>query len=140
MNDPDMSTQQLQPSWSVTQRTIVSITTRRTERVRHDHFWRPPTDLFETEDAFVVRVEIAGMRSEDFVISLENRRLTVRGARPNRAERGAYHQMEICFGEFATEIELPGPVAEASISAEYSDGFLRVALPKQLPHNISLTD
>ena len=71
--------------------------------------WRPPTDVFETDETLFVRVEIAGMREEDFTIELNGRELTIRGARQDPAERRAFHQMEIRFGEFAFALELPSP-------------------------------
>src|SRR3974377_1903827 len=43
--------------------------------------WRPPTDVFETDDAVVIRVEIAGMHDADFVVTLHNQLLTVSGQR-----------------------------------------------------------
>ncbi len=92
--------------------------------------WRPPTDVFETEEAIVVRVEIAGMREEDFSISLEDRFLVIHGFRSDLPERRAYFQMEIPFGEFISEVELPCPIISERIAAVYQDGFLRIVLPK----------
>ncbi|HNT23196.1 MAG TPA: Hsp20/alpha crystallin family protein [Anaerolineales bacterium] len=97
------------------------------------YLWRPPTDVFETEDTIIVRVEIAGMRKSDFAISLIERSLTVRGVRQDTSERRAYHQMEIPFGEFSTEIDLPCPVIAEEVQAVYGDGFLRLILPKLPP-------
>ena len=68
--------------------------------------WRPPTDVFETEAAFVVRVEVAGMREDDFAIELDERYLYIRGTRLDTPERRAYQQMEIRFGEFSVAVEL----------------------------------
>ena len=48
--------------------------------------WSPPTDRYETEEAYVVRVEIAGMREEDFEVSLENNTLLISGSRPDLTE------------------------------------------------------
>ncbi len=94
------------------------------------YVWRPPTDVFETEDTIIVRVEIAGMRKSDFSISLLERSLSVRGVRQDTSERRSYHQMEIPFGEFSTEIELPYPVLADEVQALYGDGFLKLILPK----------
>ena len=102
------------------------------------HVWRPPTDVFETEDAIIVRVEIAGMRESDFSIHLLDRSLVIRGARQDIQERRSYHQLEIPFGEFSTEIDLLIPVATDQIEAVYRDGFLRVTLPKARPHQIKI--
>ena len=40
--------------------------------------WRPPTDVYETEEAIMVRMEIAGMNESDFVIELKGRLLLIR--------------------------------------------------------------
>jgi HSP20 family protein len=97
------------------------------------HVWSPPTDLVETDEKFVVRVEIAGLRDQDFSVTLDKNYLVIAGSRPDIAERRAYHQMEIRFGEFSTVVALPGPVNPEKTVAEYSDGFLEVTLPKLHP-------
>ena len=102
--------------------------------------WRPPTDIFEVENTFVVRVEIAGMREENFSIELNGRNLTVRGSRQDMPERRAFHQMEIHFGEFAIELELPNYIEADQVQAVYSDGFLRIHLPKARPRQIPIAE
>ncbi len=103
------------------------------------HVWRPATDVYEMQDRFLVRIEIAGMRQADFNISMEQSTLTISGVRPDEPERKAYHQMEIPFGEFYTEIEFPAtPIQLDAIEAEYQDGFLRITLPKARPTQIKI--
>ena len=92
--------------------------------------WNPPTDIYETEDHFVVRVEIAGMREEDFEVAVENNILLIRGVRPDLNERRAYHQMEIRFGKFEIAVEIPVAVNLDDATVEYKDGFLMILLPK----------
>lgn len=108
--------------------------------LRHSHLWRPPTDVFETDDAIIVLVEIAGMREANVSVSLNDRYLTVHGVRPDWAERRAYHQMEIHFGEFRTDVEVPTPIDADAIEATYGDGFLRVVLPKAKPRQIRVDE
>ena len=96
--------------------------------------WSPPTDVYETEEAYVVRVEIAGMREDDFEVLLENNTLLISGSSPDFTERRAYQQMEIRFGKFSTALHLPGPVNIERARAEYKDGFLTVVLPKATPN------
>jgi HSP20 family protein len=100
--------------------------------------WRPPTDVFETEEAFVVRVEIAGMKEDDFLIELDQNTISIHGARSDWPERRAYHQMEIYFGEFGIQMELPGPVIASQVRADYQEGFLRVTLPKARPLQVRI--
>ncbi len=106
----------------------------------HPLAWRPPTDVYITDEAVIVRVEIAGMKNGEFVISLENQILTIRGIRPDHPEQRAYHQMEIRFGDFRTDIELHWPVEADNIDAEYRDGFLRLVMPKTKPHNVEIQE
>lgn len=102
--------------------------------------WSPPTDLYETEDEYVVRVEIAGMREADFEVTLENEFLVISGIRPDVLERRAYHQMEIRFGKFSTAIAIPGPVEVERSMAEYEDGFLTVRLRKARPIQVKIEE
>jgi HSP20 family protein len=100
--------------------------------------WSPPTDVYETKEAYVVRVEVAGMREDDFEVLLENNTLLVSGVRPDFTEQRAYQQMEIRFGKFSTALNLPGPVNIEQARAEYKDGFLTIVLPKATPNQIKV--
>ena len=136
-----LKTTPLRPGWFISEE-VQSLTpgANRWRNGIRSHAWRPPTDVYETEEVIVVRVEIGGMQEEDFAISLAGRLLTIRGQRPDLPERRAYHQMEIFFGEFLSEVELPGPVVAESITAEYQAGFLRLVLPKDRPKRIQISD
>ena len=102
--------------------------------------WSPPTDVYETEDNYVVRVEIAGMREEDFEITVENNFLMISGSRPDISERRAYQQMEIRFGKFETVVGIPGPLDLEASRADYTEGFLTVTLPKAKPNQIEIEE
>jgi HSP20 family protein len=104
------------------------------------HAWRPPTDVYETDESIIVRVEIAGMREDDFLIELNGRFLSIRGSRQDISERRAYHQMEIRFGEFIVELELPVPIETNQVQAIYDNGLLRVTLPKAQPQHIPIIE
>ena len=112
--------------------------TSRWRIISRPHAWRPPTDVYETDSAIIIRVEIAGMRESDFTISLVERNLTIRGSRQDTTERRAYHQMEIAFGEFNTEVELPYAIISDKVEAVYRDGFLRITLPIAQPKHIKV--
>lgn len=100
---------------------------------KHTHTWHPPTDLYETDLNYIVRVEVAGMDKEEFCVSLENERLDVSGSRPDIDLNRGYHQIEIPYGNFHTSVLLPSPVEGSLVKAEYHDGFLLVTLPKVIP-------
>lgn len=102
--------------------------------------WSPPTDVYESEDAYIVRVEVGGMRGSEFEITLEDGFLTISGTRPDVPERRAYQQMEIRFGRFSTSVGLPGPINVDESRANYEDGFLTVTLPKAKPNFIEVKE
>ena len=99
---------------------------------RSNRHFVPPTDVIELEDKILVNVEIAGMRPNDFSISLLNRQLVISGTRERPAlPNVAYHQVEIGYGEFRVEVQLPHMVELENVNATYRDGFLQVELPRR---------
>ena len=93
--------------------------------------WRPPTDVYETEQSVVVKMEIAGMRDDDLEVAVQDNLLLISGSRSDTLERKAYHQMEIPFGKFSVGVDLHVPVNTENATAEYKDGFLTIQLPKE---------
>ncbi len=134
----DLKTHQESPGWYTADENEKNIGIFRYRMSSRSYKWRPPTDVYETEDAIIVRVEVAGMRDSNFTITLNDRVLTIEGVRPDQSERRAYHQMEIRFGEFRTEVVLHVPVDSQAVQAEYMDGILRLLLPKIKPHHIQI--
>ncbi len=106
----------------------------------HTHAWRPPTDVFETDEAVVVRVEVAGMRDTDFNVSLSDQLLIVAGFRQDPSPKVAYHQMEVRYGEFRVEVFLHWAISEAGIHAIYDNGFLQIILPKTRRQQIRIAE
>lgn len=99
---------------------------------RNDPRFRPPTDVFEREDVLCVRVEVAGMRREDFHIVLEAEQLTIQGRRERKEEHGtAYHQVEVGYGDFEVAVRLPFEVRLDAVRAAYEEGMLLVELPRR---------
>jgi HSP20 family protein len=104
------------------------------------HIWRPPTDVYESNDSIVVCVELSGMRDGSLSVNFDNQILTISGNRPQIIEKRSYHQMEIPFGEFLSEIHIFVPVIADNITAQYDDGFLFIQLPKMPPTKINVTE
>ena len=93
--------------------------------------WRPPTDIYETDAAFIVVMDIAGVEPGAFTVSLDAGMLTVSGERKERASgRREYHAMEVKVGPFERTFRLPEPVDSASLKATYDLGFLEIRLAK----------
>lgn len=114
------------PSTVETRREVFVTTTWQVQ----SSIWSPPTDVYETEENLIVKVEVAGMREDDFEVSIEDQILLIRGNRPDINERRAYHQMEIRFGKFEITFGLPTGIDIDNANAEYKDGFLTIVFPK----------
>jgi HSP20 family protein len=107
------------------------------------HHWHPPTDIFETDSALVIRAEISGMREDQFQIYMDQNHLSIQGTRADEVEkeyRRSFHQMEIHFGDFYIQVALNTPVDLEKVTAEYKNGFLKVTLPKTHPRQISIQE
>ncbi len=92
--------------------------------------WHPPTDVYETDAQITVKVDLAGVDEDAITVQLEGRELSIRGCRQDPAEKLAYQQMEISYGEFRADVHLPCEVDEERAHAYYEGGFLYVDLPK----------
>ena len=110
-------------------------------------FWLPKTDVYETEDDLIVRVEVAGIERESLNVSLsaDRRVLSVRGTRMEQhidgRRKSRYHQLEVYFGPFERDVLLPTDlnVDADQVSATYREGFLVVTLPKTAKTQVSRT-
>lgn len=104
------------------------------DRLRGDR-WHPEADVFETDKAVVVRVELAGVRGEDLRVTVDGETLRIAGVRvaPEPADVKRLHQMEIATGPFERRLRIPMPFERDGVTAHLADGFLTVTLPKRLP-------
>jgi HSP20 family protein len=64
--------------------------------------WIPNTDVYTTDTGLVIKVELAGMKSENLEITVEGHRLRISGSRPDvcRAHKCNFLVMEISYGPF----------------------------------------
>ena len=93
--------------------------------------WVPNTDVYSTDNGLVIKVELAGMRSENLEITVEGQRLRICGSRPDgcRAPKCSFLVMEINSGPFERVLELPSGYDLSQAKATYVNGFLRIDVP-----------
>lgn len=98
-----------------------------------DKNWRPSVDIYETEGEIVIIAELAGIKKKDIQVTLNKDLLTISGKRHEwpSSKRTRFYQMEIEYGAFQRTFRLPISVEEDTINATYSDGFLKITLPKK---------
>ena len=92
----------------------------------------PAIDMVEYESESVLVAEMPGVRKEDLKLSVNDDVLTLSGERKGRElpENSSWLRNEIESGKFARSVQLPHDVNADGISAELTNGVLRVALPK----------
>jgi HSP20 family protein len=93
----------------------------------------PRADVLETEDAFIIEAEIPGANIKDIKIEFANNVLTLSGEKKSEKRDGTkgYHRMERSYGAFSRSFTTPATVDEKRISAAFTDGVLRVTMPKR---------
>lgn len=97
--------------------------------------WMPAADVYETDDAIVVHMELAGVRRDSIEILFQDGAVLVRGNRPfhQHVQPSKIYRIERAYGDFQRMFPIPKPVASHDISAVYEHGILQIILPKQ-PH------
>jgi HSP20 family protein len=94
--------------------------------------WAPALDISERKDAYLVTVELPGLKPEDLDITMEDGLLTIQGERQFTQESSEqqFHRVERRYGAFRRSITLPAHVTAEGIQASFEDGVLQVLVPK----------
>ena len=105
--------------------------------------WQPNVNLYETETAYFVCVDLAGVDKESVDLTLVDHRLVLRGNREvprcpadindcaGLHTRAKIHLMEIDHGPFSRDVELPHAIRHEKIIANYLNGMLWIEIPKK---------
>lgn len=104
--------------------------------LRHASAWRPAMDVHETEDAILVKLEVAGVQEDEIEVALYPNALVVTGVRRDDADHDegmCFHAAQVRYGIFHADLALPAPIRIDDVAATYRDGFLRIRLPKATP-------
>lgn len=89
-------------------------------------------DVFQTDDAIVVKSTIAGVHPDDLELFLNRDMLTIRGERTHeeKVSEKAFFLRECYWGKFSRTIILPSDVKADDAKASLKDGVLTITLPK----------
>ena len=114
------------------------------ERFLTDRWVRPATawnwaaadtlalDMYETDDTYVVKASLPGVKPEEVDVHVEDGVLTIRGEtkREENVENARYHWQERWYGQFERSVRLPSQVDTSKVEATLKDGILTVHIPK----------
>jgi HSP20 family protein len=92
--------------------------------------WAPAADVSETEDAYLVEIELPGVKREDVDVELNGNELVVTGEVKERERKGLLRRRTRKVGEFEYRVTLPGELHEHGVEASMSNGVLTVRVPK----------
>jgi HSP20 family protein len=95
-----------------------------------DGFSTPLGDLEELDDAWLLRVELPGVKRDDADIQVAGRRLTVRAERKETERKGILRRTTRTTGRYYLEVVLPGEVDPDDVEATLDDGVLTVRVAK----------
>jgi len=105
----------------------------------------PPVDIYEDEHSIQLKLEVPGIEEKDLDVKVENNVLTVSGERKFEKEEKEenFRRVERRYGSFTRSFTLPNTVNPEDVSADYSNGVLKIKLgkraeakPKQIKVNI----
>ena len=101
-----------------------------------DRGWQPLLDIYELQDGWLLKADLAGVRPDEVTVSVRGRIVTLRGSRRDSlVEEGCCHyRMEISYSSFERSVELPAdPGADARVQTDYRDGMLLVRIRRGNP-------
>jgi HSP20 family protein len=89
-------------------------------------------DMYETDQAVVVKTAIPGVRPEDLDISVTGDTLTIKAETKEDAEvkKEQYLRREMHYGEFSRSVTLPGNLESEKAEAHLEDGILTLTISK----------
>jgi len=100
----------------------------------------PLVDVHETEDEYLVKVDLPGVKADDVSVEVNENVLSLSGSRVPE-ETGQAQLIERPYGSFVRTLTLPQGVDSDSIEAGYQDGVLELRIPKpaeQKPKKITI--
>lgn len=96
----------------------------------HGLGFTPLADVEETDDAYLVEIELPGVDRKDIDVTLSRRQLTVTGERKEKERTGILRRRTRVTGRFHYDVHLPSADPDAEVTAGYDDGVLTVRVPK----------
>ena len=92
--------------------------------------WVPAADIIETDNAYVIEVELPGVRRDDIDVTMNGNDLVVTGEVKERKREGLFRHRTRRVGEFELRVTLPDRWRDGEIEASLAYGVLKVFVPK----------
>ncbi|MDX1709008.1 MAG: Hsp20/alpha crystallin family protein [Desulfobacterales bacterium] len=94
--------------------------------------WRPPVDIYETDDGFILKIELAGIAKEDVTVEVKDNVLTISGERllDPQIKDEQYYRKERSFGKFQRSFTLQESIQPEHVRASFRNGILTIRVPR----------
>lgn len=104
--------------------------------------WSPLADVSETDDAYLVEVDLPGVKKDQISIEVSGGDLVITGEIAQRERHGLLRRSTRHQGRFEYRATLPGDVDPDKVTASLADGVLTVQVPKTetaKPRRVAIT-
>ena len=94
--------------------------------------WRPPVDIYETAEGFILKVELAGVEKENVSVEVKDDVLTLKGERllDPQVKDEQYYRKERSFGKFQRSFTLQESIKPEQVKASFKNGILTIVVPR----------
>ncbi|MDJ0732133.1 MAG: Hsp20/alpha crystallin family protein [Crocosphaera sp.] len=102
------------------------------ERNFKEKIFAPSAELYETDDAVMLKLELPGIKAEDVDIQATKEAVYITGERKQaiKSEENGVNHSEFRYGKFSRSVALPALIDNTKITADYQQGILYLTLPK----------
>ncbi len=99
---------------------------------RSGQLWYPAADVYQTNEGWVVKVELAGVSAEDVQIDVQGNVLIIAGSRKDHScsVGNSYQQMEITYSSFEKTLRFPASIEGVQLDHMFENGLLIIRLRK----------
>ncbi len=99
----------------------------------------PAADIVETDSAYIIELELPGVRSEDVDVTMNGNELVVTGEVKERKREGLFRRRTRKVGRFEFRVTLPGYLRNGDVEATLAYGVLKVYVPKESTQSNKIT-
>lgn len=93
--------------------------------------WRPPVDIYQAAEGYILKVELAGVEKEDVSVEVKDNVLTLQGERllDPQVKDEQYYRKERTFGKFQRSFTLQESIKPEQVKASFKNGVLKIVVP-----------
>ena len=102
------------------------------KNVGSGNLWYPSADIYQMPDGWLVKVELAGVSTDEIEIDIQGNQLYIAGCRRDKscAVGMTFQQMEITYSRFEKTLQFPAAIDGASVEHNFDNGLLIIRLWK----------